>query len=83
VDLDVIFFDRESRPNTRHQLILADHLTIRRGQHPQNVASPVAELHREAVALQLPLAQIEPKTAEIDLVHIHQSQPPRLPIQNN
>src|SRR5215469_1896527 len=71
MDMDIALFDDTAGPQPRHQVVFADHLTLCRSQHAQDVERPAGQLQRLAVAPQLAQAEIEPKTSEADWSGIH------------
>src|SRR5215831_20334070 len=71
MDMDIALFDDTAGPQPRHQVVFADHLTLCRSQHAQDVERPAGQLQRLAVAPQLAQAEIEPETSEADWSGVH------------
>ena len=70
VDVQVVFGDRTSRPQSRHQFVFADHGAFCRCEQAEDVERAPTELYRFAIMQQAPSLKIEPKATEADVLGI-------------
>ena len=82
LDVQVVFFDRQSGPNLIEQRVLGDRLTGRRGEYDENVERTSAKWRRRTVPGQTPTDPVEPEWAEHN-VPLHRSQHERPFISGN
>jgi hypothetical protein len=65
------FLDHDARPDPRQKLVLADDVAFGAGQSMQEIERPAAEPQGRFVAGKLAPPQVEPESAEPDLITGH------------
>jgi hypothetical protein len=71
LDLQVVFLDHDAGPDPRQKLVLADDVAFGAGQSMQEIECPAAEPQGRFVAGKLAPPQVEPESAEPDLITGH------------